>query len=172
MKKILLVVAFAVFTLSNVNAQSKFGVMAGYASVQEKFSMEGMSDSYEVSRFFVGGVVAFTISERFHIQPEILYANSSESSLLYIPVLAKYMVSDKFGVLVGPQANFLLEKVIEDLNSLGVDLTFGANYKITENFFGEARYGLELTNRVSNISEAVGAKDRFNTLHIGVGYMF
>lgn len=172
MKKILLVVAIPVFTMSNINAQSKFGVMAGYANITAKAKYEGISATQSESGFFIGGVVDFTISEQFHIQPEVLYANASEANFLYIPVLAKYMVSDKFGILAGPQANFLLDEVETGANSFGLDLTFGGNYKINENFFLEARYGFELTNRISGPIEGFNIKGGYNTLHIGVGYMF
>ncbi|HXK00206.1 MAG TPA: outer membrane beta-barrel protein [Gelidibacter sp.] len=172
MKKLLLVAVVAVFGFFNVNAQSKFGVMAGYTNIQQKFTMKNTSASSGDSGFFIGGVADFTISEQFHIQPEVLYANASEVNFLYIPVLAKYMVSEEFGILVGPQANFVLEEAVEGLSNFGLELTFGGNYKITDNFFLEARYGFELTNRLSDMSGADGAKYRINTLHIGVGYMF
>ncbi|WP_417370080.1 outer membrane beta-barrel protein [Gelidibacter japonicus] len=170
MKKLMLMAAFAAFGLANVNAQSQFGVMAGYANISEKASYDGVSASQAESGFFVGVVGDFTVSEKFHIQPEVLYANVSESNFLYIPVLVKYMVSEEFGILAGPQANLILEDMPSGVNSLGVDLTFGGNYKITQNFFLEARYGFELTNRVNDSS--LGVKGRFNTLHVGVGYMF
>ncbi len=166
----MLMAAFAAFGLANVNAQSQFGVMAGYANISEKASYDGVSASQAESGFFVGVVGDFTVSEKFHIQPEVLYANVSESNFLYIPVLVKYMVSEEFGILAGPQANLILEDMPSGVNSLGVDLTFGGNYKITQNFFLEARYGFELTNRVNDSS--LGVKGRFNTLHVGVGYMF
>lgn len=162
--------AVAVFGLSNVNAQSQFGVMAGYTNITAKAKAQGLSLSQSESGFFIGGVADFTISEKFHIQPEVLYANASEMNFLYIPVLAKYMVSTDFSVLAGPQANLVLDDMQEGFNSFGIDLTFGANYKITENFFLEGRYGFEITNRVTDGGSDL--KGSYNTLHIGVGYMF
>lgn len=170
MKKLFLVAAVAVFGLSNVNAQSQFGVMAGYTNITEKAKFGSESASHGESGFFVGGLADFTISEQFHIQPEVLYANASDVNFLYIPILAKYMVSEEFGILAGPQANLILEDTPEGFNSFGIDLTFGANYKINQNFFAEARYGIELTNRISDGGSDF--KGTYNTLHIGVGYMF
>jgi opacity protein-like surface antigen len=170
MKKILLLTAIAVFGLSNVNAQdSKFGVTAGYTNITEKASFEGDSFSSSESGFYIGVLGDFTISEKFHIQPEVLYANASETNFLYIPVLAKFMVSEQFGILAGPQANLILEDVVEGFNTLGIDLTFGANYDINENFFIEARYGFEVTNRIKDGGDL---KDRINTLNVGIGYKF
>lgn len=170
MKKLFLVAAVAVFGLANVNAQSQFGVMAGYTNITAKAKFADGSTSHGESGFFVGGVADFTISEQFHIQPEVLYANASDANFLYIPILAKYMVSEEFGILAGPQANLILEDMADGFNSFGIDLTFGANYKFTENFFAEARYGIEITNRITDGGSDV--KGSYNTLHIGVGYMF
>jgi opacity protein-like surface antigen len=169
MKKLVFLTAIAVFGLATMNAQSKFGIMAGYTNITQKLSLDNDSTSDSESGFYVGGVADFQISEKFHIQPEILYANASETNFLYIPLLAKFMVSEQFGILVGPQANLILEDVIDGFNTLGIDLTFGANYKISENFLLEARYGLEVTNRIKDGGDLKG---RFNTLHVGLGYMF
>ncbi|OBX26963.1 OmpW family protein [Gelidibacter algens] len=162
--------------VSNVNAQSQFGVMAGYTNITAKVSFEGNSISGDESGFFIGGVADFEISDKFHIQPEVLYASANDVSFLYIPVLAKYMVSEEFGILVGPQGNLSLEEAEDGVNSFGIDLTFGANYKITQNFFLEARYGFEITNRYSKSGDfdldGGDLKGTINTLHIGVGYMF
>lgn len=176
MKKLMVLAAVAVFGLGSVNAQSQFGVMAGYANITAKISFEGNSISGDESGFFVGGVADFAISEKFHIQPEVLYASANDASFLYVPLLAKYMVSEGFGLLAGPQANLSLEDAEEDVNSFGIDLTFGANYKINQNFFVEARYGFEITNRYNESGdfevEGGDLKGSINTLHIGVGYMF
>ncbi|RXJ51383.1 outer membrane beta-barrel protein [Gelidibacter gilvus] len=174
MKKLMLMAAFAVFGLSNVTAQSQFGVMAGYTNISAKVSAQGSSVSGDESGFFVGGVADFGISEKFHIQPEVLYAKANEASFLYIPILAKFMVSDAFGILAGPQGNLSLEEKTNGVNSFGIDLTFGANYKITQNFFLEARYGFEVTNRIANSAEFEGSgiKGKVNTLQVGLGYMF
>ena len=170
----MLMAAFAVFGLFNVNAQSSFGLMAGYTNISAKISDQGSSISGDESGFYVGGVADFGISEKFHVQPEVLYANANDATFLYIPVLAKFMVSDKFGILAGPQANLSLEEKTKGINSLGIDLTFGANYKITQNFFLEARYGFEVTNRITNSGEyeGSGVKGKVNTLQVGLGYLF
>lgn len=170
MKKIFLFAAVVVFGWSSINAQSSFGVMAGYTNITAKAKMSGVSVSQSESGFFIGGVADFTVSNKFHVQPEVLYANASETNFLYIPILAKYMVSEEFGILAGPQANIILEDTMDGFNSFGIDLTFGGNYKVTKNFFLEARYGFELTNRISEGGSDL--KGSYNTLHVGVGYMF
>lgn len=169
MKKLLLLTTMIIFGL-NVNAQTKFGVMAGYTNITAKAKFGGMTVSQSESGFFVGALVDAAVSDKFHVQPELLYTNASSTNFLYIPILAKFLVSDEFSILAGPQANIILDDTIEGFNSFGLDLTFGGSYKISNNFFLEGRYGFELTNRVNEGGSEI--KGHYNTLHVGVGYMF
>ena len=170
MKKILITL-IVVFGLSNVNAQdSKFGVTAGYTNITERAKFEGVSVSSSESGFYIGALVDITVSEKFHVEPKILYANASDTGFLYIPVLAKYYVAEKFNIQAGPQANFVLDEVAEGFNSFGLDLSFGLGYEINEHFFLDARYSFELTNRYNDNDFAVS--DKVNTLNVGFGYKF
>ena len=78
MKKLLLTAA-AVFALTTVNAQDiTFGVKAGI-----NFANTNVSDSDEnldgITSFHFGGVVEFSVSETFSIQPELLYSAQGTS---------------------------------------------------------------------------------------------
>ena len=102
MKKLMLLAAVAVFGLSNVNAQEvKFGVKAGvnFASLtgDDADGLDGKTG------FHVGGVAVIGISEKFAVQPELVYSSQGakdteegvdvDYNLDYInlPVLANYM---------------------------------------------------------------------------------
>lgn len=74
--------------------------------------------------------------------------------------------------MAGPQATIDLEEGQEGYNSLGIDAAFGLGYDINENFFLNARYALELTNRIGDIEGAEGLKGKINSLQLGVGYKF
>jgi opacity protein-like surface antigen len=103
------------------------------------------------------------------------YGNIEDSGILYIPVMAKYYIADSgFSLQAGPQASILLEETGSDVNGLGLDLGFGASYDITENFFAEARYAFEITNRLTDeFTDANGdISSRINSLNIGIGYRF
>ena len=60
------------------------------------------------------------------------------------------------------------------MDALGVDISFGAGLDISSNLFLEARYALEVTNRVSaaDNNNPGNPKARINTLQIGLGYRF
>ena len=147
MKKILLTVA-AMFAFSFANAQdgsTKFGVKAGvdFATAKVKYDLgefggSGTASSSETG-FFVGGFVTLGMSEKFAVQPEVLYVAITDSNFLSVPVLAKYTFADKFSALVGPSFNYFMDAE-EDKFKVNVDL--GATYQITENIDVNAKYSL------------------------------
>lgn len=170
MKKVLLTVAI-LFVAVNLNAQtSGFGVKAGYAHITANVDVEGLSVSMSESGFFLGLVGEFSVSNSFSVQPELLFARVQEGNFVYVPIMAKFYVGSNFNLQAGPQLSFALADE-EDVNEFGLDLAFGAGYDITQNFFVDARYGLEVTNRYTGAgSEDIKAS--YNTLMVGLGYKF
>ncbi len=134
MKKLLLFAAVAVFAFTNVNAQEvKYGVKAGvnFASIGGD-SFEGVSTS-SLTAFHVGGVAEIVISEKFSVQPELLYSSqggkreysetdgdftfsaTEDVKLDYIslPIMAKYYVAEGFSIEAGPQISFLTSAKVD-----------------------------------------------------------
>ncbi|WP_121666648.1 porin family protein [Mesonia aquimarina] len=172
MKKLFLtavVVAMGVFTAQSQTVD--FGVKAGFLNVQAEIETPDGDVSNSEAGFLIGGLVDIGVSENFHVQPELLYGNAGEGSALFIPILAKYYIADSgFAILAGPQGTLDLEEAVEGVNTFGIDATFGASYDITENFFIDARYSFELTNRFKDGGDDF--KGHINSLQIGVGYKF
>ncbi|SDI50211.1 porin family protein [Winogradskyella thalassocola] len=126
MKKLFLCAAFAAFAFTNVNAQEvKFGAKAGLnlATIGGDFE-----DAESLTSFHIGGVAEIMISDKFSVQPELLYNSVGASTdytesfegvtvnaegkikLNYIslPIMAKYYVAEGFSVEAGPQIGFLM----------------------------------------------------------------
>lgn len=170
MRKLFLFAVVAAFALTNLNAQeSQFGVTAGYFGVNAKVKSGGESVTASDSGFYIGGVVDFGISDVFHIQPELLYANVNDSSALILPIMAKYYVSEGFNLQAGPQVDFSLEDMPDDISAVAVALAVGAGYDINENFFAQARYSFQLTNSYTGPGDL---KLTGSYLTIGLGYKF
>lgn len=179
MKKIILTMA-AVFAVSFANAQDKkggssdmkFGVKAGYANT----NFTGDADTDAASNFYIGGLVDFAISEKFHIQPELLYsmegADNDETGLNFvrIPVMAKYYVADSFSLQAGPQFGFVAggDAIKDSLKSLDYGLGIGAGYELESGLFFDARYNLGL----ANISDVDGFDVGTSSFNVGLGYRF
>lgn len=128
MKKLLLFAAFAAFTFTAANAQSEFRIGfkggANFASVGGDFT-----DNYDGRiSFHLGGLVEIPISDKFAVQPELLYSSQGAKSeyddsfgdsivigkeklkldYINIPIMAKYYIIDGLSVEAGPQFGVLI----------------------------------------------------------------
>ena len=157
MKKTILTV-FVVFAMVfTAAAQEGFAVKAGLNNVT--IDVDGFGSESELG-FYLGGSYNFETSGELDIEPSLLVSIVDDLTALYIPVMAKYNISDQFNLQGGPQINYLLEDV--DEGAFGLDLALGAAFNITEQFFVEARYGFEIVRDFENAN--------INTLTVGVGY--
>jgi hypothetical protein len=128
MRKLFLCAAVAVFAFTSVNAQEvKFGVKAGV-----NFASVGGDDTDDLdgrTSFHFGGVAEIVISDKFSVQPELVYsaqgakASFEEDSFkeevttkldyLNIPIMAKYYVAEGFSIEAGPQIGILMKAEAE-----------------------------------------------------------
>jgi hypothetical protein len=182
MKKIILTVA-TVFALTFANAQDKkkssgdsdemkFGVKAGY--INSNFTGD-VSGSTANGSFYVGGLVDFAVSEKFHVQPELLYsiegAKDAKINYLRIPIMAKYYVADGFNLQAGPEIAFKAggdDSIKDAVKSLDYGLGFGAGYEMSSGLMFDARYNLGL----ANISNDTTFTIKNTSFQIGLGYRF
>ncbi|WP_081873908.1 porin family protein [Chryseobacterium sp. JM1] len=127
MKKILLASALAFF--AGMNAQTTFGVKAGYASSKlnsndNSIEFGGISgDLKSKSGFYVGALVEHKLSSKFALQGEVEYANlggTAKVSMpagvsvteklnfnrIVIPVSARYYATPELGIYAGPYVSF------------------------------------------------------------------
>ena len=181
MKKIILTMA-AVFALTFANAQDKkssvttsdivFGVKAGYANT----NFTGDANTKAASNFYIGGLVDFHVSEKFHIQPELLYsmegADDPDTGLNFIriPVMFKYFVAEGFNLQAGPEVAFVAggDAIKDALKSLDYGLGIGAAYEMSSGLMFDARYNLGL----ANLYDGSGFKVGTSSFQIGLGYRF
>ncbi|KGO89520.1 porin family protein [Flavobacterium suncheonense] len=150
----------------------RFGPKAGVTFTN--FTGDGDSDGK--TGFFVGGFADISISEKFHIQPEVLYSSegADKASIDYIriPVMAKYYVAEGFNLQAGPNIGFKVatenDAVDESTKSTDFGLGLGAAYDLPMGLIIEARYNLGL----ANISDVSGFDSKNTGFQIGLGYKF
>lgn len=179
MKKIILsLVAIAAFGVANAQEDMKFGAKAGI----NMSNYTGDADSDSKIGFQVGAFAEFKVSEKFAVQPEILFSNlgakDSDESLnanyIVIPVMAKYYVADGFSLEAGPQVGFLMSAKYGDVDvkdaykSTDFGLNLGAGYDVAENINLGLRYSLGL----SNVSDIDGVDVGTSNIALAVGYKF
>lgn len=173
------------FIISSSNAQDKkdmsFGIKAGL-----NIATVTNVDNSKVLAGIQGGVFGeFMISDKFAIQPEVLFSAQGVKSegmelkldYINIPVLAKYYVADSFSLELGPQVGFLVsakaegEDVKEFFKTTDVSVDFGANYDFTKNFMFGVRYNLGLL-RIQESLDPGESESKNSVFQIAVGYKF
>jgi opacity protein-like surface antigen len=196
MKKILLT-AGALFAFTFVNAQEvKFGAKAGLnlgnlsGNATDAFVDE---DTKMRPSFHVGGFAEIKLSDKFAIQPEVLYSvegakqdvDGESEKLIWdlafvnIPIMAKYYATEKLSIEAGPQIGFLTKAELtfdgdnvadlkEDSKSTAFSGNFGVGYSFTENISANLRYSLGL----SDILDVDGFELKSNVLSLSIGYKF
>ena len=188
MKKITLSAIMLLFTVVAMNAQDgsstseeqQFGLKAGYSSFIAKVKVDGASGSDNVSGFYIGAFADFELSDKINLQPELTFANYSQdgesSSVLLVPVLLKFKANDELALYAGPQFDYLLnEEDSEGLKRLGLGLSIGASYDISEDVFIDTRYTFGLSDRLDGDLEDFedfNVKAKLNYFQVGLGYRF
>ncbi|SHM70113.1 porin family protein [Polaribacter sp. KT 15] len=193
MKKVLLAVAILVAGLTANAQEVNFGAKAGvnFANV----SGEDVEDNITRTSFNVGAVVEFEITDKFSIQPELIYSAQGakleeESDIdltlkldyLNVPVIAKFYAAEGFSLEFGPQVGFLLSAkakakiggdsgetdIKDEFETVDFGLNFGAGYKLDSGLNFSARYNLGL----SNVAKESESSVKNSVFQISVGYFF
>ena len=187
MKKIILLVAIGGLTILGANAQNiHLGAKGGINLAT--LDIEGADGTINGrTSFHFGGVVNIELTEGIGIQPELLYSaqgansnvNGFESTIkldyITVPVLLDYKILDSFSLHAGPQIGFNINAETETddvtidipgVETIDVALAFGAQYKLEQGVFFQARYSLGLTDYVQ------GVRSRNNVFALSVGYFF
>ncbi|TGV03315.1 porin family protein [Flavivirga rizhaonensis] len=184
MKKLLLCAAIAAFGLSSVNAQGiKLGIKAGanFASL----SGDDVDDLDGRTSLHVGAAAKIGISDKFALQPELVYSaqgfsyseagfdSTGKLDYINIPVLADFTIIEGLSVQAGPQIGFVIndeedydDGETEDIGAESIDFgaLLGAQFKLENGLFFQARYNLGLSDVISDVD----AKN--NVFSLSVGY--
>lgn len=190
MKKVFFTVILSFLFVTGLQAQSdiKIGVTGGLITsrINNKLGILGinLADFTAVSGtgFYVGAIGNLGITEKFAVQPELVYAKAGDLEYVQLPIMVKYYVIDKLYAQAGPQFNIstnaskvkdILELIsAEDaVKSLGIDIGFGAGYDILENLAVQARFSTELTNRYDGPGNSIN-KLKASSFILGAAYFF
>lgn len=180
MKKITLSIV-AVLAFGFANAQEvKFGAKAG---LNVSTLTGDVNDVSSRVGFHVGGFAEIKLSDKFSVQPELLYSAqgakgsyndfdgtdiisidvTSKLAYINVPVMAKYYVADKFSLEAGPQIGFLVSA--KEKHSFGGDseeldikdglnsIDFGVNFGAGYDFTENVSVGVRYNLGLSNINK-------------------
>lgn len=163
---------------SSSSESMKFGVKGGVNFTN--FTGDDADNTDGKTGFYIGGLVDFSVSDKFHVQPEVLFSMEGADSdgldlgisYLRIPVMAKYYVAEGFNIQAGPQIAFKVataeDVVDESSKSMDFGLGLGAGYEMSNGLMFDARYNLGL----SNIADYDNGDLKNTGFQIGLGYRF
>jgi opacity protein-like surface antigen len=184
MKKIIFAAA-AVFAFGLTNAQeTRFGAKG--AVNFSNFGGDSEDTDMKVG-FAIGGFAEVKLSDKFAVQPELLYSIlgakegdvSANLNYIVIPVMAKYFVADQFSLEAGPQLGILMSAKATDgdnsadikdgFNTTDFGFNFGAGYDVTEDINIGLRYSLGLSNILKDSGDF---KSNNTNIALSFGYKF
>jgi len=192
MKKIILSVVMLSATFFVSQAQVQYGLKAGanfYTFGGDEVENEDLNSKFGLH---IGGLVNFSVSEKFKVQPEIVFSIQGSKqtdgtdelnwnfNYLNIPIMAQFYVSNGFFLETGPQIGFNLKAEIKDeesgttfdlddeIKSTDISWGLGAGYKTASGFGFGARYNLGL----SSIAEETDVDIKNRGFQVGVFYLF
>lgn len=179
MKKLIFIAAITVMAVSATQAQEvRLGAKAGvnFANIGGD-NTDGLD---ALTGFHIGGLVEIPVTERFAVQPEILYSaqgakrevTESFSSVTFkatgktkldyinLPIMAKYYIVDGLAVEAGPQVGFLVKANTESkLDLSGIDPEIA---KLIEDKFDSGDIDISDRTKSIDFGVALGASYRLN----------
>lgn len=182
MKKIILSsIAILAFGFANAQDGMSFGAKGGLNFA----TIAGSQGATSLLAFHLGGFVEFKVSDKFAVQPELLYSMQGAKyeggnvnlNYINIPVMAKYFVTEEISIQAGPQLGILMSAtsdgtdIKDSLNSTDFGLNIGGGYNIGENMMLDLRYNLGFSELLKD--KPSGADPEKNAvLQISFGYKF
>ncbi len=194
---ILLAVAFLAFGFANAQDKKNmsFGIKGGLnvCLITNVTSIDVGVSSSALIGFHVGFFGEFMISDKFSIQPELLYSTqgvkldfsgaSGDLKLDYItiPVMAKYYVAKDFSLEFGPQVGFLISAkakssgvsidVKDMMQTTDFGLNLGAGYYIGKSMNLGLRYNFGLSRVQKDLASGESASKN-SVFQLSFGYKF
>ena len=173
MKKIVLIAAFALFSIYGFSQNALYGVRAGYNISNLDF--EPNTGSFENSHrngFAIGFFAEFNVTEDLSFAPEIQFsAEGAKEEVIRIdyiqmPLFLKYKVGENLSVGLGPQISLKGHDFQDGLQNFAFSGLAGVEYMISDEFFLDLRYSYGFTN----IFDEETTLDATNTnIQIGFG---
>ena len=183
MIKKLWIAVIAIGIAGTVTAQDvKFGAKIGMNV--STITGDDVSNVDSKTGFVLGATAEIFFTDKFSVQPELLFSQQGAKSegnitvdlnYLTLPIMAKYYVAKGFSVEAGPQFSFLVkdEAIFEDnttvdTNAKNFDLmaNLGLGYQLENGIFFQTRYNLGL------LSIADDTDNKNGVFQIALGYQF
>lgn len=152
-----------------------FGIRGGINISNIDFDDASIKENKHRNSIYFGAFADISLSNTVSLVPELQFsgegAKDEKLHLDYIqaPIFFKFRVSPRIRFGVAPQVGWKIYKHDDGIRDLAFSGVAGAEYKITEVLFLDARYTYGMTNI---FHEDLGMEAKNRNLQIGVGYQF
>lgn len=155
MKKLFITAIVALLTVFGVQAQDEVSIGAKAGVNFAKLTGDDVEDADGRTGFHIGAIVEIPITEKFSVQPEVMYSQQglqsednedgieSEATVkldyINVPIMGKYYVAEGFSLEAGPQFGFRAkaEQEFEVSGSVGgVDFSDEGTEDISDSIAG------------------------------------
>ena len=172
MKKITFLVLTILATTTSFAQFDLFGVRTGINMSNLDYKSDVPAGNDHRNGFMIGFTAQYGITESFSIAPEVQFsaegAKQEELRLDYInvPVFAKYLITEKLSVGLGPQLGIKIHEYEDGFQNLTFSGIAGVEYVFYEDFYVDVRYAYGFTN-VYDEDQPLEATS--SNIQIGVG---
>ncbi len=179
-KSLIVIIAISISAFANAQkSKQDEGIKLGIKGGLNVSNLMGDVKDVAIRTSIHAGLVAeIIVSDKFSIQPELLYSGQGATvtsdgggriklDYLTLPVLAKFPIAKSLSLEAGPQVGFLISgkyktndsnEKIEGVKTIDFGLDAGLEYELNNGVFFQARYNIGLTdtglagdnNRASN----------------------
>ena len=194
MRKIVLTFIFIGGLMASANSQTSFGVKGGLNIAS--LVGDGVENLSVRTSVHFTGMAEFELTDKFSIQPEIMYsAQGAKETLgdyeamwylnyINVPLIAKYYIGERLSIEAGPYVGFLVnakldwsdneDAGLDELEELTASIDFGINlglgYKLESGLNFGARYNIGMVNVLE--SELYDGTLTNGVFQISIGYYF
>ena len=180
-----LLLLFFMASTAMTYSQTKFGAKAGINVSNIDYNVKNASPEGNTG-FYVGTFVDFSLSSKFHLQPEVTYSvegiKDGSIDFINVPVVLKWFFVENIQLHAGPQLGVVIdgEGGTNGLEPMAISGVFGLGYETDTGFMINTRFSMGATSIIDGDFKVdsgmgydiVGIQGWTRTLQIGLGYKF
>ncbi len=195
MKRMLFAAMLVTVAQAGMAQKFAFGLKAGLNLANQSLTANGASASFSNYVAYHGGLFTiFSISDRFGIQPELVYsaqgwdfdfnfmgaglAANLRADYLTVPVMFRYNANSIFHLDAGPQLGFLLSAkgtangVVQDVKSDYASSDFGLAFGMGVDLPAKVLFSFRYYTGLTDADNYAASVSKNTNIQFSVGYKF
>lgn len=122
--------------------------------------------------YYIGFLADIRLSDKFHVQPEVLYSREGAKDVILdyvkVPVMLKYYISEEFALHAGPYASVITGST-RNFQRFDAGAAAGLSYEFPFGLYTDARYNFGVLD-ILNVQGLSAVRN--SVIQVGIGYKF